>query len=56
MTHFTICFCAVIVTAIAVYFFWQDRSDRALYTMSKTEKRVESVNRALEEMGLWKRP
>lgn len=54
--HVTICFCAVIVTGIAVYFFWQDRSDRAAFTMSEVEKRAERVNRTLEEMGLLKQP
>jgi flagellar biosynthesis/type III secretory pathway M-ring protein FliF/YscJ len=54
--HATICFCAVIVTAIAVYFFWQDQSDRRAYTMSQVEMRAERVNRDLQQMGLLKQP
>jgi flagellar biosynthesis/type III secretory pathway M-ring protein FliF/YscJ len=50
--HATICFCAVIVTAIAVYFFWQDQSDRRAYTMSQVEMRAERVQRELERMGI----
>ncbi|MGR9231147.1 hypothetical protein ACU8MG_06115 [Rhizobium leguminosarum] len=52
--HATICFCAVVVTAIAVYFFWQDQSDRRAFTMSEVERRAERVNRDLERMGLLK--
>ncbi|MGO8241317.1 hypothetical protein [Rhizobium ruizarguesonis] len=50
--HATICFCAAIVTVIAVYFFWQDRSDRAAYTMSAVEMRADRVARELERMGI----
>jgi hypothetical protein len=50
--HATICFCALVVTAIAVYFFWQDQSDRRAYTMSQVEMRAERVQREMERMGI----
>lgn len=44
--------CAVIVTAIAVYFFVQDRVRIAAYTKSEDELRSERVQKELERMGI----
>jgi hypothetical protein len=44
-----ICLCAVIVTAIAIYFFWQDRAEKAAYAKNEIWRKHDQAVRGLEE-------